>query len=44
MLSYCINEKNTKSVNLRVSRTSNGRTMFLSNLAMCNRLGELIRY
>ena len=36
MLSYCFKcKKNTESVNLKVSATSNGRTMILSNCAIC---------
>ena len=39
MLSYCLKckkrKKNTKSINPRVSATSNGRTMILSKCAIC---------
>ena len=36
MLSYCLKcKKNTDSVNLKVSATSNGRTMILSRCAIC---------
>ena len=36
MLSYCVNcERNTKSINPRVSKTRNGR-IFLSKCAVCN--------
>ena len=36
MLSYCLKcKKNTESVNPSVSATSNGRTMILSNCAIC---------
>ena len=36
MLSYCLKcKKDTKSVNPRVSATSNGRTMTLSKCAIC---------
>ena len=36
MLSYCLRcKKNTKSVNSRVSATSNGRTMILSKCVIC---------
>ena len=38
MLSYCLKcKKNTESVNLRVSATSNGRTMILSKCAIYGR-------
>ena len=37
MKSYCLKcRKNTENINLKVSRTSNGRTMLLSNCAICN--------
>ena len=37
MKSYCLKcRKNTKNINLRVSKTSNGRTMLLSKFAICN--------
>ena len=36
MKSYCLKcRKNTKNVNPRVSKTSNGRTMVLSKCAIC---------
>ena len=36
MLFYCLKcKKNTESINPRVSGTSNGRTMILSNCAIC---------
>ena len=36
MLSYCLKcKKNIDSINPRVSATSNGRTMILSNCAIC---------
>ena len=36
MLFYCLKcKKNTESINPRVSGTSNGRTMILSNYAIC---------
>ena len=36
MLSYCLKcKKNTESINTRVSKTSNGKTMILSKCAMC---------
>ena len=36
MLSYCLKcNKNTESINPRVSATSNGRAMILSKFAMC---------
>ena len=37
MESYCLKcRKNTENINLKVLKTSNGRTMLLSNCAMCN--------
>ena len=37
MKSYCLKcRKNTESINPRVSKTSNGRTMLLSKCAICN--------
>ena len=37
MKSYCLKcRKNTENINLKVSKTSNGRTMLLSNCAICN--------
>ena len=37
MKSYCLKfRKNTENINLKVSKTSNGRTMSLSNCAICN--------
>ena len=36
MLSYCLKcKKNTKSIDSKVSSTSNGRTMILSKYAIC---------
>ena len=36
MKSYCLKfRKDTKSINLKVSSTSNGRTMILSKCAIC---------
>ena len=36
MLSYCLKcKKNTESINPRVSKTSNGKTMILSKCAIC---------
>ena len=36
MLSYCLKcKKNTESINLKVSKTSNGKTMILSKCAIC---------
>ena len=36
MLSYCLKcRKNTKSINPRVLKTSNGKTMILSKCAIC---------
>ena len=37
MLSYCLKcEKNTESINPKVSKTTNGKTMILSTCAICN--------
>ena len=37
MLFYCLKcRKNTKSINSRVSKTSNGKTMMLSGCAICS--------
>ena len=36
MLSYCLKcRKNTESINSKVSKTTNGKTMILSNCAIC---------
>ena len=36
MLSYCLKcRKNTKNINLKISVTSNCKTMILSNCAIC---------
>ena len=36
MLSYCLKcKKNTESINPRVSKTTNGKTMMLSKWAIC---------
>ena len=36
MLSYCLNcRKNTESINPKVSKTTNGKTMILSKCAIC---------
>ena len=36
MSSYCLKRrKNTKSINPRVSKTNNGKTMILSKCAIC---------
>ena len=38
MLSYCLKcKKNTESINPKVSKTTNGKTMILSACAICNR-------
>ena len=38
MLSYCLKcKRNTESINPRVLKTSNGKTMILSKFAICNR-------
>ena len=37
MKSYCLKcRKDTENINPKVSKTSNGRTMLLSNCAVCN--------
>ena len=37
MLSYCLKcKKNTKSINPKVSKTTNGKTMILSTCAICD--------
>ena len=37
MLSYCSKcRKNIESINLKVSKTTNGKTMILSTYAICN--------
>ena len=37
MKSYCLRcKKDTENINPKVSKTSNGRTMLLSNCAICN--------
>ena len=36
MLSYCLKcKKNTESINPKVSKTTNGKMMILSNCAIC---------
>ena len=36
MLSYCLKcKKNTESINPKVPKTSNGKTMFLSKCVIC---------
>ena len=36
MLLYCLKcKKNTESINLKVSKTTNGKTMILSKCAIC---------
>ena len=36
MLSYCLKcKRNTESINPKVSKTTNGRTMILSTCAIC---------
>ena len=43
MKSYCLKcRKNTENINLRVSKTSNGRTMVLSKCAICG--GKISRF
>ena len=37
MLSYCLKcKKNTESINLKVSKTTNGKTIILSKIAICD--------
>ena len=37
MLSYCLKcKKNTESINPKVSKTTNGKTMILSTCAICD--------
>ena len=37
MKSYCLKcRKDTKNINPKISKTSNGRTMLLSKCAICN--------
>ena len=37
MLSYCLKcKKNTESINPKVSKTTNGKTMVLSKCAICS--------
>ena len=37
MLSYCLKcKKNTESINLKVSKTTNGKTMILSTCTICS--------
>ena len=37
MLSYCLKcKKNTESINPKVSKTTNGKTMILATCAICN--------
>ena len=37
MLSYCLKcKKNTESINPKVSKTSNGKTIILSKCAICD--------
>ena len=36
MLSYCLKcSKNTKNINPKISETTNGKTMIISNCATC---------
>ena len=42
MSSYCLKcRKNTESINPRVSRTNNGKTMILSNLILKTSLNKI---
>ena len=45
MLSYCLKcKKNTESINPRVSKTTNGKTMMLSKCAICgNKKSKFIK-
>ena len=45
MLSYCLKcKKNTESLNPRVSKTTNGKTMMLSKCAICgNKKSKFIK-
>ena len=45
MKSYCLKcRKNTENINPRVSKTSNGRTMVLSNCTICDsRISRFIK-
>ena len=44
MISYCLkctkNTENTENINPKISRTSNGKTMILSNCAICDSENE----
>ena len=43
MLSYCLKcKKNTESINPKVSKTSNGKTMILSKCAICGSKSKFI--
>ena len=38
---YCLKcRKDTENINPKVSKTSNGRTMFLSKCALCNKKNQ----
>ena len=45
MLSYCLKcKKNTESINLKVSKTTNGKAMILSTCAICgSKISKFIR-
>ena len=45
MLSYCLKcKKNTESINPRVSKTTNGKTIMLSKCAICgNKKSKFIK-
>ena len=45
MLSYCLKcKKNTESINPKVSKTTNGKTMILSKCAICgNKKSKFIK-
>ena len=43
MLSYCLKrKKNTESINPKVSKTSNSKTMILSKCAICGSKSKFI--
>ena len=44
MLSYCLKcKKNTESINPKVSKTTNGKTMILSKCALCGSKSKFIK-
>ena len=45
MKSYCLKYKKNTNINPRVSKTSNGRTMVISNCAVCSsKKSSFIKY